>query len=269
MNQDQPPRTEISYNSYLRLDSLLSSQHPLTTAHDETLFIIQHQTSELWMKLIIHELNEVRTSVNKNDIQRANKILARVARIFDQLTSAWDVLRTMTPNEYTVFRDSLGHSSGFHSFQYRLIEYLLGNRDLGILQFHERNPTHYKVLDKELQTPSIYDCVIAAMYRQLKGGSSQPPPAQLRSPRQHVAEVQELWQVVYEESYKHWSLYEIAEKLVDLEDYFRRWRFNHVTTVERIIGLKQGTGGSSGVPFLRQRLDIVLFPELWRVRGEL
>ena len=269
MKQDHLADSEITYNSYLQLDSILDAQSPLTSAHDETLFIIQHQTSELWMKLVIHELYLARKNLKESRLDSVNKILGRVARIFEQLNNAWDVLRTLTPSEYTEFRGHLGTASGFQSFQYRLIEYMLGNRDLSVLAMHKTIPEHYETLDEELQTPSIYDYAVKTLFQTLNGAEADVPAFQLRQPRVHLDEIQKIWQVVYDNSSKYWDLYELAEKLVDLEDYIRRWRFNHVTTVERIIGFKTGTGGSSGVPFLKQRLDIVLFPELWQVRGAL
>ena len=270
-DSDKPawPPVVRSYNDYLNLDSILSAQHTLTTAHDEMLFIIQHQTTELWMKLVIHELSQIRKGMEASQLQRVFKTLSRVARIFDQLNGAWEVLRTMTPSEYTEFRSTLGTSSGIQSYQYRMIEYMLGNRDIATLESHSKIKANYQALIAELDRPSIYEYAIQILYRTLDGDDSQVPPLQLRQARQPDMDVQKHWQTVYENPSEHWQLYELAEKLVDLEDYFRRWRFNHVTTVERVIGNKTGTGGSSGVPFLTNRLNVVLFPELWRVRGDL
>lgn len=219
--------------------------------------------------MVIHELSQVRTDMETNQLQHAFKTLSRVARIFDQLNGAWEVLRTMTPSEYTEFRSNLGTASGIQSFQYRMIEYMLGNRDLGALKKHEHNEDDYRALTGELDQLSIYDHAVRILFVTLDGNDDQMPPPQLRQSRQPDTRIQERWQTVYENTSKHWELYELAEKLVDLEDYFRRWRFNHVTTVERVIGNKTGTGGSSGVPFLSNRLKVVLFPELWRVRGDL
>lgn len=268
--EDHPRDAPVnSYDDYLNLDDILSAQTVHTTAHDELLFIIQHQTSELWMKLIIHELSVVREDIAASRLEPAFKTLSRVARIFEQLNSAWDILRTMTPSEYTEFRRALGTSSGLQSFQYRLIEYMLGNRVVEFVENYKDAPLHYKALQEELARPSIYDLAVALLYRMVDGFDIPAPPYQLLQPREHVQAIQNHWKVVYDSPHKYWSLYELAEKLVDLEDYFRRWRFNHVTTVERIIGNKLGTGGTIGVPLLRRRLEVVLFPELWRVRGDL
>ena len=256
---------DMSYGDYLQIDAILNAQKPLSSAHDEMLFIIQHQTSELWMRLAIHELNAARELLKADDFRPAFKMLTRVARIFEQLNSAWDVLRTMTPSEYTEFRETLGQSSGFQSHQYRLIEYILGNRNTHLMQVHEHRPQLHNVLAEELKRPSLYHVALAALGRETGLGTTQT----LDAPHQHQDEVAEAWTKVYEDPEKHWSLYELAEKLVDLEDYFRRWRFNHVTTVERIIGFKRGTGGTSGVSYLRKMLETELFPELWHLRGNL
>ena len=233
------------------------------------LFIIQHQTTELWMKMVIHELSHVREHIETNQLQHAFKTLSRVARIFDQLNGAWEVLRTMTPSDYTEFRSVLGTASGIQSFQYRMIEYMLGNRDIGALRSHQINEAEYQALSAELDQLSIYDHAIHLLFETVDGNDHLMPPLQMRQSRQPDANIQDRWRIVYENTSQYWELYELAEKLVDLEDYFRRWRFNHVTTVERVIGYKKGTGGSSGVPFLSNRLKVVLFPELWRVRGDL
>lgn len=258
---------DMSYGDYLKLDSILSAQHPLSEAHDEMLFIIQHQTSELWIRLAIHELTAARRAMLSGDLQFAFKMLSRVARIFEQLNNAWDVLRTMTPSEYTAFRPSLGNSSGFQSHQYRLVEYLLGNRITALMKLHEHKPEAFGALKAELDKPSLYQVAIDILCKGL--GESPLAGAPGQSAWEARQEVQDLWQRVYEDPAKYWQLYELAEKLVDLEDYFRRWRFNHVTTVERIIGFKRGTGGTAGVAYLRKMLEVELFPELWNVRGAL
>lgn len=258
---------EKSYGDYLGLDKILTVENPLDMAHDGLLFIIQHQTSELWMKLVIHELTAARIAIQDGNLQPAFKMLARVARIFEQLNSAWDVLRTMTPSEYTAFRPYLGASSGFQSYQYRLIEYLLGNRNKALTKLHVHTPEPHAALVAEMEKPSLYQVAIDLLCDGLGAAhlsGSPEPKAWAAKP-----EVQDLWQKVYEDPATHWELYELAEKLVDLEDYFRRWRFNHVTTVERIIGFKRGTGGTSGVAYLRSMLEVELFPELWQVRGVL
>ena len=229
------------------------------------LFIIQHQTSELWMRLAIHELNAARDLLKGEDFRPAFKMLTRVARIFEQLNSAWDVLRTMTPSEYTRFRETLGNSSGFQSHQYRLIEYTLGNRNTHLMQVHEHRPEVHRLLSGELAHPSLYHVALDALARETGLNLTH----KLDTPHEHQDKVAEAWIKVYSDPDKYWSLYELAEKLVDLEDYFRRWRFNHVTTVERIIGFKRGTGGTSGVSYLRRMLDVELFPELWHLRGNL
>lgn len=268
-DKDAGRPTVRSYRDYLNLDSILSAQNTLTSSHDEMLFIIQHQTTELWMKMVIHELSHVRKHMEDDQLQHAFKTLSRVARIFDQLNGAWEVLRTMTPSDYTEFRSNLGTASGIQSYQYRMIEYMLGNRDVGTLKMHEQSEADFHALSAELDQLSIYDHAVRILFLTLDGNDDQLPPPQLRQSRQPDTKIQKRWQIVYENTSKYWELYELAEKLVDLEDYFRRWRFNHVTTVERVIGYKTGTGGSSGVPFLSNRLKVVLFPELWRVRGDL
>ncbi|WP_439356890.1 tryptophan 2,3-dioxygenase [Bradyrhizobium sp. DASA03007] len=256
----------MSYGNYLALDAILGAQHPLSEAHDEMLFIIQHQTTELWMRLAIHELSAARRAIARDEVQPAMKMLARVSRIFEQLNGAWDVLRTMTPSEYTRFRSQLGQSSGFQSRQYRLIEFLLGNRNHAMLKPHAHDAETTKLLEAELATPSLYDEVLRLADR---NGLKMPAPVLARDVRETHSfneGVLQAWRIVYEAPETHWMLYELAEKLVDFEDYFRRWRFNHVTTVERVIGFKRGTGGTGGVSYLKRMLEIELFPELWRVR---
>jgi len=259
----------MSYGDYLRIDAILGAQHPLSGAHDEMLFIVQHQTSELWMRLAIHEIAAARQAIAADKLPPAFKMLARVARIFEQLNNAWDVLRTMTPSEYTEFRAALGESSGFQSVQYRQIEYMVGNRNRAMLRPHGHRPADLNLLEAELATPSLYDEALRLLAR-----SGIPIPAEaldrdLSTPHRLSEAVVEAWRVIYQAPETHWPLYELAEKLVDFEDYFRRWRFNHVTTVERIIGFKRGTGGTSGTHYLRRMLDVVLFPELWDVRTTL
>jgi tryptophan 2,3-dioxygenase len=259
----------MSYAGYLRLDKLLDAQEPLSPAHDELLFIIQHQTSELWMKLAIHELTAACKSIGADDLRPAFKMLARVSRILEQLNSAWDVLRTMTPSEYTHFREKLGQSSGFQSYQYRMIEFLAGNKNAAMLRPHEHDAALLARLEAVRLAPSLYDLTIAVLAR--RGFAIAPEVLARDVATTHVADdsVRAAWAVVYHDPSRHWELYELAEKLVDFEDYFRRWRFNHVTTVERVIGFKRGTGGTSGVSYLRRMLDVVLFPELWQVRTAL
>jgi tryptophan 2,3-dioxygenase len=259
----------MAYADYLRLDDVLGAQRPLSDAHDELLFIVQHQTSELWMRLAVHELHSARALIASDRLQPAFKMMTRVARIFEQLNGAWDVLRTMTPSEYTEFRGSLGQSSGFQSWQYRAIEFLAGNRNPAMLRPHAHRPEITARLEEILAAPSLYDEALLLLARSGFDIGDEARRSDWRDTRAENPEVLAAWKAVYREPQKHWRLYELAEKLVDFEDYFRRWRFNHVTTVERIIGLKRGTGGTAGVSYLRKMLDVVLFPELWNVRTEL
>ncbi len=262
-------RQRMAYGDYLRLDKILDAQEPLSASPDELLFIIQHQTSELWMKLAIHETSAALAAIRGDDLRPAFKMLTRVARIFEQLNSAWDVLRTMTPSEYTRFRGSLGQSSGFQSYQYRAIEFLAGNRNLAMLKPHEHRPELVAKLEAILARPSLYDEALLLLARNGFDIGDDAVRGDWRGQRTENDAVLQAWATVYREPEKHWQFYELAEKLVDFEDYFRRWRFNHVTTVERIIGLKRGTGGTAGVSYLRRMLEVELFPELWKVRTEL
>jgi tryptophan 2,3-dioxygenase len=257
----------MSYADYLELARILGAQKPLSDAHDELLFIVQHQTTELWMKLAIHEIEAAMRAIRADELQPAFKMLTRVARIFEQLNSAWDVLRTMTPSEYTSFRDRLGKSSGFQSWQYRAIEFLAGNRNDAMLAPHAHLPEVVARLEAILEKPSLYDEALLLLSR--RGFDIGAPAGDWRKPHKESVKVMAAWKTVYQEPAKHWELYELAEKLVDFEDYFRRWRFNHVTTVERIIGMKRGTGGTAGVSYLRRMLEVELFPELWKLRTEL
>lgn len=259
----------MSYGDYLHLDKVLSAQTPLSGAHDEMLFIVQHQTSELWMKLVLHELAAARTAIAEGALQPAFKMLARVARIMEQLNGAWDVLRTMTPADYTRFRQRLGQSSGFQSWQYRLIEFAVGNRNAAMVRPHAHVPHVKAVLEAELARPSLYDVALGALSR-----AGLPVPQEVLGrdvslPYAAHDGVREAWLAVYRDPGAHWQLYDLAEKLVDFEDYFRRWRFNHVTTVERVIGFKRGTGGTGGVSYLKRMLEVELFPELWHMRTDL
>lgn len=278
MNQPYDPSTEgartdfsdqMSYGDYLALDAVLTAQHPLTDAQDELLFIIQHQTSELWMKLAIREITAARDAIREGRLQPAFKMLARVSRIFEQLNNAWDVLRTMTPSDYTTFRDALGPSSGFQSYQYRQIEFMLGNRNHAMLRPHAHRDDITEMLKAELATPSLYDEALALLAREGITVPDEVLSRDVSAPYAAHDDVIAAWHRVYSAPEKHWPLYELAEKLVDFEDYFRRWRFNHVTTVERVIGFKRGTGGTGGVSYLKKMLEVELFPELWRVRTTL
>lgn len=262
-------RPDMAYADYLRLDALLSAQAPLSDSPDEMLFIVQHQTSELWMKLAIFEMRAALAAIRHDRLRQAFKMLTRVARIFEQLNGAWDVLRTMTPSEYTRFRGALGRSSGFQSWQYRAIEYLAGNRNLAMLKPHAADEAAIATLEAILAEPGLYDEAIMLLAREGFDIGEDARRSDFRATREPSDAVLAAWKAVYADPDRHWGLYELAEKLVDFEDYFRRWRFNHVTTVERIIGLKRGTGGTAGVSYLRRMLEVELFPELWKLRTEL
>ncbi|HYH22075.1 MAG TPA: tryptophan 2,3-dioxygenase [Azospirillum sp.] len=257
---------DMSYGDYLGLDRLLNSQVPLSDNHNELLFIIQHQTTELWMKLILHELTAARARIAVDDLGPAFKMLARVSRVMNQLIQAWDVLSTLTPSEYTAFRNSLGRSSGFQSYQYRTIEFLLGNKNAGMLKPHRHRGDLARALEAALTSPSLYDESIRALARAGFAVDAHALERDWSQPYQANDSVRDAWLAVYRDTERHWSLYELAEKLVDLEDSFRQWRFRHVTTVERVIGAKPGTGGTAGVPYLRKMIEVRLFPELWDLR---
>ena len=259
----------MSYGDYLHIDQVLSAQHPLSPAHDEMLFIIQHQTSELWMKLMLTEIGAAMADIRADHLPPAFKKLARASRIFDQLVNAWDVLATMTPPEYTAIRPYLGPSSGFQSYQYRCIEFALGNKNAAMLKVHAHKPERLALVKRYFDAPSLYDEALRLMARR-----GLPVPADYlerdwNQPYSASDAVEAAWLSVYREPEKYWDLYQLGEKLTDLEDAFRVWRFKHVTTVERVIGFKRGTGGTSGVGYLRKMLDVVLFPELWRLRTDL
>jgi len=259
----------MSYGDYLGLQQILNAQHPRSPNHNEMLFIIQHQTSELWIKLMLHELHAVHKQLHAGDLPPAFKMLSRVARIMDQLVHAWDVLATMTPSEYTAIRPYLGNSSGFQSHQYRELEFILGNKNTSLLAVHENNPDAYSTLDKALHSPSIYDEAIMLLARHKLHIDAERLNLDWTQPVATNESVKAAWLQVYQAPEQHWALYELAEKLVDLETAFRIWRFRHVTTVERIIGFKTGTGGTAGVSYLRKMLDVVLFPELFALRTAL
>lgn len=260
--------SDFSYGGYLGLDTLLSAQKPLTDKHDEMLFIVQHQTSELWMKLAVHELMSARAAIAADTLPKAMKMLSRVSRIFEQLNSAWDVLRTLTPDEYTAFRDAFGAASGFQSYQYREIEFLVGNKSVHHIETHKDEAIKAR-LQMALSAPSLYDEALILLSRR----GLNIAPAHLNRNKALGYEpdpsVRAAWLSIYQNPESHWDLFELAEKLVDFEDYFRRWRFNHVTTVERVIGFKRGSGGTSGVNYLKSMLDVLLFPELWDLRTSL
>ncbi len=257
---------DMSYGDYLHLDEVLGAQHALTADHNELLFIIQHQTSELWLKLMLHELAAARESINSDELAPAFKMMARVSRIMEQLVHAWDVLSTLTPSEYSAFRASLGRSSGFQSHQYRLLEFMLGNKNDVMIRPHSHEPAVLALLAAELARPSLYDEAIRLLARRGFAIDADALERDWSQPYRYNDSVEQAWLAVYQAPNQHWGLYELAEELVDLEDAFRQWRFRHVTTVERIIGFKRGTGGTSGVAYLRRMLDVQLFPELWKLR---
>ncbi|MBB3121591.1 tryptophan 2,3-dioxygenase [Pseudoduganella violacea] len=259
----------MSYGDYLALDKILSAQHPLSPNHNEMLFIVQHQTSELWMKLMLHEMHAVCAQIQQDDLSPAFKMLARVARIMDQLVHAWDVLATMTPPEYSAIRPYLGASSGFQSYQYREIEFILGNKNANLLAVHESAPEHHALLDRALRAPSLYDQAVRLLARHGLAIDAARLDGDWTLPTVANESVKAAWLEVYRDPHRYWDLYELGEKLVDLETAFRFWRFRHVSTVERIIGFKTGTGGTAGVSYLRKMLDVVLFPELFALRTAL
>ncbi|WP_027881367.1 tryptophan 2,3-dioxygenase [Meiothermus rufus] len=260
---------DLSYGDYLRLEQVLSAQHPLTPAHDEMLFILIHQVQELWLKLIIHELEAAMGLLAQGVVDPALKMLTRVCRVQEQMSRSWEVLKTMTSADYLKFRWAFGRASGFQSYQYRLVEFLLGNKVPFMMRPHRHQPAHHQRLEEALKAPSLYDLTL-----RLLAARGLPLPAEVlerdyTQPYQAHPAVLQAWLQVYHQPEEHWELYYLAEKLVDLEDNFRRWRFNHLTTVERTIGHKPGSGGTAGVPYLKRALEVVLFPELWQVRTEL
>lgn len=260
---------DMTYGEYLHLDNLLSSQNRLSGHHDEMLFIIIHQVSELWMKLILHELTSAIQAIQADKMQSAFKMLARVTKIQTQIIQAWDVLSTLTPAEYLEFRDKLGKASGFQSFQYRQIEFALGYKTKHILKIYEQEKELYEELKGAFHGPSIYDVSIQALAR--AGFAINPALLNRDYTITYIGDesVAEAWKVVYRNVDQYWNLYQLAEKLVDVEDWLQQWRFRHMKTVERIIGFKKGTGGSSGVNYLRHVLDHRFFPELWDLRTNL
>ncbi|MBL0385243.1 tryptophan 2,3-dioxygenase [Tumebacillus sp. ITR2] len=260
---------DMTYGDYLQLEKVLTSQQRLSDHHDEMLFIIIHQASELWMKLILHEMDAARASILQNNLEPAFKMLSRVSRIQIQLIQSWDVLSTLTPSEYMEFRDKLGRSSGFQSYQNRLIEFMLGRKNAASLGVYQHQTDLYDILQKALNQRSIYDAAIWAMSERglhLDEQALNRDWSQDYTPNESVKQA---WLEVYRNVDKYWDLYELAEKLVDIDNRQQQWRYNHMITVERIIGFKMGTGGSSGVEYLKRALDHRFFPELWSLRTEL
>jgi len=262
-------KDEMSYGDYLKLDRLLSAQQPLSGQHDEMLFIIIHQSSELWLKLASHEINRALECIREDNFGPAFKVISRVKQIFIQLTQSWNILSTLTPSDYLKFRDDLGHSSGYQSAEYRKLEFLLGNKNRDMLKVHASNPDVYQALDQLLKQPSLYDEVIRALVRAGFNIDDSQLDRDFTRPYLTNASVLAAWLTVYRQPEEYFDLYELAEKLVDIEDAFQQWRFKHMYTVQRIIGQKQGTGGSSGVAFLKRALDVSFFPELFEVRTHL
>ena len=267
-NAHQSFKDSFSYSSYLRIEQLLGAQAPITQAHDESLFITIHHVQEVWMSLIIKELTGAIAHMGEGNFEPAMKMLARVSRAQEQMSGAWEVLKTMTPADYLEFRDAFGRASGFQSWQYRTIEFLLGNRQRYMLKPFAEQPEHHARLAAMIESPSLYDVALQALCKRGLLAESALRTRFDEMPQPNAA-VLAAWVSVYCDTAKHWDMYYLAEKLVDVEDNFRRWRFNHVTTVERMIGHKIGSGGTTGVGYLRKALDVVLFPELWQVRTEL
>ncbi|PPE65471.1 tryptophan 2,3-dioxygenase [Caldimonas caldifontis] len=260
---------DMSYGDYLHLDEILSAQHPLSPEHNEMLFIVQHQTSELWMKLMLHELHAAIACVARDELPAAFKMLARVSKIMEQLVHAWDVLATMTPPEYSAIRPYLSNSSGFQSWQYRCIEFALGNKNAAMLKPHAHSPQRLAEVEAAWRAPSLYDEALRLLARRGLPVPASHVTRDWTQPYRESPEVEQAWLQVYRNPERQWDLYQLGEELTDLEDAFRLWRFRHVTTVERVIGFKRGTGGTSGVGYLRKMLDVVLFPEIWKLRTDL
>jgi tryptophan 2,3-dioxygenase len=256
----------LSYSQYLNLDKLLDAQHPLSYQHDEMLFIVIHQVSELWMKLCLHELSATVDCVRRDDLGPTFKMLTRVSTIQQQLLQSWDVLATITPYDFSAFRNTLGTASGFQSPQYRMLEFMIGNKNADTIKVFRGDSQAYETLERALRAPSLYDEVLRLLSRR---GLDVPPEAIDRDftlPYQASKQVAAAWLSVYHNSVKEWDLYELAERLVDLDYKFQLWRFAHVKTVERIIGYKRGTGGTGGVSYLTKALELKFFPELWTIR---
>ncbi|ASK61112.1 tryptophan 2,3-dioxygenase [Virgibacillus phasianinus] len=260
---------KMTYGDYLQLDSLLSSQKRLSNHHDEMLFIIIHQVSELWLKLIIHETQAAIDAINEDDLKSSSKMLSRVSKIQTQIIQAWDVLSTLTPAEYMKFRDKLGNASGFQSYQYRLVEFVLGYKTPFILEIYKKDPEVHALLEEAYHKPGLYDVAIQALARNGFEIDNDILNRDFSETYTENDSVENAWLEVYKNVDDNWELYQLAEKLVDVEDWFQQWRFRHMKTVERIIGHKIGTGGSSGVGYLKKVLDHYFFPELWGIRTKI
>ncbi|GLT19168.1 tryptophan 2,3-dioxygenase [Vibrio zhanjiangensis] len=262
-------KDDMSYGDYLKLNQILTAQAPLSDQHDEMLFIVIHQSSELWLKLAGHELSEAIENLKQGDFGHAFKVISRVKQIFNQLTQSWAILSTLTPVDYLKFRDALGHSSGFQSYGYRKLEFLLGNKNQALLKVHENDTQVYQELKEVLEAPSLYDVTLSMLAEQGLAVDQSHLLRDVSLPYERNVSVLNAWLTVYRDADKYFELYELAEKLVDIEDSFQQWRFKHMYTVQRIIGNKKGTGGSSGVTFLKKALDISFFPELFELRTQL
>jgi tryptophan 2,3-dioxygenase len=264
-------KINLSYGEYLHLTEILGAQHPVSVPehHDELLFILQHQTSELWLKLVLHELRAVRRQIAGDDLRPALKGLARVKHIQRTLTEQWSVLATLTPSEYSEFRSFLGTSSGFQSYQYRAVEFMLGNKDRRMLSIFENDPAAHALLTEALQAPSVYDEFLRYLSRHAYDVPVELLQRDVTLPWQFHEDLVPVFVQIYSDPEKYWAAYETCEELVDLEENFQLWRFRHLKTVERMIGFKRGTGGSSGVNFLKAALDLTFFPELYAVRTEI
>ncbi len=256
----------LSYAEYLRLDLLLEAQKPLSGAHDEMLFIIVHQASELWMRLMLHELSSVIQCVRRDQLDPSFKLLERIGRVQAQLLTVWDVLSTMTPSDYSAFRNALGRSSGFQSAQYRLLEFTLGNKHAAMIEVHRHDEPAYAALARALAAPSLYDEVLRLLSQRGYGVPAELLVRDFTQPYEPSKQVTAAWLGVYHNAEQDWDLYELAERLVELDHRFQVWRFQHMKTVERIIGYKPGTGGTAGVSYLAKALRLRFFPELWEVR---
>lgn len=262
-------KDDMSYGDYLKLNQVLSAQQPLSDQHDEMLFIVIHQASELWLKLAGHELSSAVNNIQEGDFGHAFKVISRVKQILNQLTQSWNILSTLTPVDYLKFRDTLGHSSGFQSYGYRKVEFLLGNKNASLLKVHESDPVVHQELKQILDAPSLYDVTLKVLDDNGLGIDADVLTRDYSQPYQSNDSVLQAWLSVYRNADEHFQLYELAEKLIDIEDSFQQWRFKHMYTVQRIIGNKMGTGGSSGVGFLKKALDISFFPELFELRTHL
>ena len=258
--------SSISYGEYLQLEKLLAAQQPISSQHNEMVFILVHQVSELWMRLMLHELTAALECIRRDDLDPALKMLARISRTQTQLLTVWDVLSTLTPFEYSAFRNALGRSSGFQSVQYRLLEFLFGNKHAAMIEVHKRDARAYELLARALAEPSLYDEVLRLLSRRGYGIPEGYLSRDFSEPYQANKQVAGAWLGVYHNADQAWDLYELAERMVDLDYNFQLWRYHHLKTVERIIGYKPGTGGTAGVSYLAKALELKFFPELWQIR---